>query len=278
VTEHAPLGEGFSRAAAAIVDRATELLPSLGGALVLLVAGWLAALLLRALARRLLVVLDVVLGRTLGARFAERVRFARSARVVGTIVFWVVLFAFAMAAAQVLGLQALTLWLARVLDYLPELFAGVLIVVGGYIVSRVVADVILHARGPLAPAQRAVAARASQAIIVTAGLLVGAEQVGIRVTLLAIFVGAAAVAIVGGVVIAISLGARLHVANLIGVQNMRRRFDLGQHVRVAGFEGRILEFASQAVVLETDDGRVSVPGRVFSEQPVTLLTRNGRDG
>jgi RNase P/RNase MRP subunit p29 len=79
-------------------------------------------------------------------------------------------------------------------------------------------------------------------------------------------------------VIAISLGARLHVANLIGVQNMRRRFDLGQHVRVAGFEGRILEFASQAVVLETEDGRVSVPGRVFSEQPVTLLTRNARDG
>jgi len=278
VTERAPLGEGFSNLLAVIVDRGTGLLPSLGGALLLLVAGWLAATVLRALTRRLLVLLDVVLGRTLGSRFAERVRFARSARVVGTIVYWVVLFAFATAAAQVLGLQVLTLWLARLLDYLPELFAGVLIVVGGYIVSRVVADVILHARGPLAPAQRQVAARAAQVIILVAALLVGAEQVGIRVTLLAIFVGAAAVAIVGGVVVAISLGARLHVANLIGVQNTRRRFDLGQRIRVAGFEGRILEFASQAVVLETDDGRVSLPGRVFSEEPVTLLTRDGRGG
>jgi hypothetical protein len=141
-----------------------------------------------------------------------------------------------------------------------------------------VADLILRARGPLATAQRRVAARATQALILVAALLVASEQIGIRVTLLAIFVGAAAVAIVGGVVVAISLGARRHVANLIGVQHARQRFELGARIRVAGHEGRVLEFAPQAVLLETEDGRVSLPGHLFSEHPVTLVMRGGSDG
>ena len=73
-----------------------------------------------------------------------------------------------------------------------------------------------------------------------AAVLVGADQIGIRVTFLAIFVGIAAGAVAGGVIIAISLGARIHVANMIGAQEVADH-ELGQRIRVAGFEGRILE-------------------------------------
>jgi hypothetical protein len=31
-------------------------------------------------------------------------------------------------------------------------------------------------------------------------------------------------------------------------------------------------------MLETDDGRILVPARMFSEQPVTLITRQAADG
>lgn len=272
------LGEEFARATRGIVTRAAEFLPEFLGALLLLGVGWLVAALLRAVARRLVVLLDVVVARIVGQRFASRVRPARSARVVGTIVFWVVLLAFAGAAAQILGLETFSVFLSRVIEYLPALAAGLLIVVAGYIVSRLVADLVLRTRGPLTPAQRLVAARAAQATILAAALLVGAEQIGIRVTLLAIFVGVVAVAIVGGVVVSISLGARVHVANLIGVRETRQHYALGQRIRVAGFEGRILEFASQAVVLETGEGRVSLPGRMFSENAVELLTRPDSDG
>ncbi|MEP7206949.1 MAG: hypothetical protein ABI920_08420 [Casimicrobiaceae bacterium] len=278
MTDYTTLGEDLSRIVATMVERGVEYLPSIVGAVLLLIVGWLAALLLRSAARRLLLLLDVVVARMLGRSLAERVRFARSARVVGAIVFWVVLLVFITAATQVLGLQAFTQWLARVIDYLPELLAGLMIVVAGYIVSRIAADLILRTSGPLAPAQRLVAARAAQVTILAAAVLVGAEQIGIRVTLLAIFVGVAAVAIAGGVVVAISLGARVHVANLIGVQQTRQRYTLGQRIRVAGFDGRILEFAAHAVVLETEDGTVTLPGRVFNEQPVVLLAHGGADG
>lgn len=278
MTDYTTLGDEIQRIATTMAARGVDYLPNVLGAVLLLVAGWLAALLLRSLARRVLLLLDVVVGKMLGRGLADRVRFARSAAVVGTIVFWVVLLVFITAATQVLGLAVFTQWLARLIDYLPELLAGLMIVVAGYVMSRIAADIVLRTSGPLAPSQRLVAARAAQATILAAALLVGAEQIGIRVTLLAIFVGVAAIAVVGGVVVAISLGARVHVANLIGVQQTRQRFALGQRIRVAGFDGRILEFAAHAVVLETEDGRVTLPGRVFSEEPVVLLAHGGPDG
>ncbi|GIK88203.1 MAG: membrane protein [Betaproteobacteria bacterium] len=279
----ATVGERAAQVVTAFVARVVDFLPELAAALLLLALGWLAAAVLRSMSRRALVLLDVVAkrfagARFAGARFARRVRFADASRVVGSIVYWAVLIAFLAAAAEALGLQAFTHWLTRLLDYLPELVAGLLIVVAGYVASRVVADLIVRAPGPLAPAQQRIAARAAQVAILAAALLVASEQVGIRVTLLAIIVGIGAVAIAGGVVVAISLGARQHVANLIGVQQMRRRFLPGQRIRVAGFEGRVLEFGTHAVVLETDEGSVAIPGHVFGDEPVVLLGKRAVDG
>ncbi|MEO5766102.1 MAG: hypothetical protein ABIR52_12405 [Casimicrobiaceae bacterium] len=272
------LGEEMTRIAALVADRAVEYLPSILGAVLLLLAGWVLAKVLRALTGRVLALLDTVGTRVFGARLAERVRFSRSANVLGALVFWAVLLFFVTAASNVLGLQTFTQWLARLLDYLPTLIAGLLIVAVGYGLSRVVADFVRSDSVPLAPEQRPAAARAAQAAVLVAAMLVGADQIGIRVTFLAIFVGIAAGAVAGGVIIAISLGARTHAANLIGMHQMRRSYELGQFIRVAGFEGRILALAPQAVILETGDGRVSLPGRLFGEQPVELIAQRPGDG
>jgi hypothetical protein len=272
------LGDELTRVTNVIVDQGVQYLPSLGTAILLLLSGWIAAKLLRALTGRLLVALDVVVSRILRVKLAERMRLARSSDVLGSLVFWAVLLAFAAAAAHVLGLPIVTQWLARLLDYVPGLITGVLIIVAGYMLARVIADVILRAPGTLGPAQKLVAARAAQVSIVIAALLVGAEQVGIRITFLAIIAGVAAVAVVGGLMIAISLGARTHVANLIGAQQLAQHFRAGQRIRIAGYEGRILELTPQGAVLETTEGRVIVPGRLFSEQALELLDRSSIDG
>ncbi|MCC7326377.1 MAG: hypothetical protein IT521_06190 [Burkholderiales bacterium] len=268
----------LSRAATTVMDRVIEYLPSIIGAVLLLFAGWMLAILLRAVTARALALLDGVMRRILGVQVAERARVAQSAGVLGGIVYWGVLLFFVAAASQTLGLDTFTQWLAKLLDHLPTVIAGLLIVAAGYVLARVVADLILRATPQLAESQRLVVARATQASILVAAILVGADQIGIRVTFLAIFVGIGAGAIAGGVVIAISLGARVHVANLIGIREVGRTHELGQRIRVAGYEGRILELTGQAVVLETDDGRVSLPGRIFSEEPVVRIATSGRDG
>jgi hypothetical protein len=265
------LGDALASVGSTLLERVVVFIPSAIGAVLLLLAGWVLARVLRVLATRAAMLLDTLLVRVGGPTGAERLRMGRAAGMLGTGVFWVVLLFFATAATQVLGLQTFTDWLARLIDYLPTLAAGVLIVVVGYVVSRVVADVVRATATRLDPAQRSVLARLTQVAILVGAVLVGADQIGIRITFLAIFAGAAAAAVVGGLAIAVGLGARDHIANLIGAHHLRQVFSVGQTVRVAGHQGRILEVTTEALILDTVEGRVTLPGRVYSEQPITVI-------
>lgn len=271
------LGDSVSTAAAAVLERIVAYLPSLLGAVLLLLVGWIVGRLLRALAMRAVLLVDTLLARFGAAGEGDRMRVGRAGSVLGTVVFWVVLLVFVTAATKVLGLQTFTDWLARLIEYLPTLAAGLLIVAAGYLLSRFVADLVRATATALAPAQRNMLARIVQASILVGAMLVGADQIGVRVTFLAIFVAAAAGAVVGGAALAVGLGARGFVANLIGAHHLRQAFAVGQTIRVAGHEGRILEVTSSTVVLETDDGRVTLPGRIYDEQPIALVA-HANDG
>jgi hypothetical protein len=267
------LGDAIAAAATAILDRAIAYLPSVLGAVLLLIVGWALARILRALTVRAVLLLDTLLGRMTKSAGAERLRMARSSTIVGSVVFWVVVLFFVTAATHVLGLQSFTQWLARLLDYLPTLAAGVLILLGGYILSRFLADLVRATATRLAPAQRTALAHIAQGTVLVAAVLVGADQIGIKVTFLVILVAAVLAAGVGGVTLAVGVGARDYVSNLIGAHYLRQVFEVGQRVRIAGHEGRILEVTATSIVLETDEGRVSLPARVYHEQPIVLIAR-----
>lgn len=262
-------------ATSALFERLAAHLPSLVGAILLLAAGWLLARLLRVLAVRGMRLAETLIERMAGP---SRLKVGRSANVLGTIVYWVVLLFFVTAATHVLGLQTFTDWLERLLDYLPTLAAGLLIVVAGYVLAGFVADLVLATATRLQSAQRTALARLAQGATLVAAILVGADQIGIRVTWVAILAAVVIAAVLGGVTIAVSLGARGYVANLIGAHYLRQAFQVGQRVRVAGFEGRIVEVSATSLVLEAKEGRVALPGRVYHDEPIVLLTGENGHG
>lgn len=270
-------------ALAGVLDQTMERLaldlPNVLGAFLLLLAGWIVAHLLRAAAVRLTLLGERALARISASRSTTPTHLpGTSAKILGSVVFWVVLLFFLTAATQVLGLNTFAAWLARVADYLPTVFAGVLIIVAGFLVSRLAREVVEAAATGTGERQRVLIGRVVQAAILVTAILVGAEQIGIKVTFLVILVAAAGISLVGAVALALSLGAREYVANLIGAHYLRQRYSVGQLVRVAGYEGRILELTDTAIVLETAEGRVSLPAKVFNEQAIILVVSGTHDG
>jgi small-conductance mechanosensitive channel len=205
-------------------------------------------------------------------------RPSASAKIFGSVVFWVVVLFFLTAATQVLGLNTFTTWLSRVVDYLPTVFVGVLIIIAGFLVSKLAREVAEAAAVSTGERQRALIGRVVQAGILVTAILVGAEQIGIKVTFLVILAAAVGISLVGAVALALSIGSREYVANLIGAHYLRQRYSIGQQVLVAGCEGRILEMTETVVVLETANGRASVPAKVFNEQTIVLVTGRNSDG
>ncbi|MCC6533457.1 MAG: mechanosensitive ion channel [Burkholderiales bacterium] len=265
------LSEALKRASADIVERAVAFVPSVLGAVLLILAGWLLARITRALAMRAVLLVETLAARIGTQSAAEPLRLRRASMVIGEIVFWTVMLVFVTAATDVLELTSFTDWLARLVGYLPTLAAGVLIVIAGYVLSRFVSNLVLAASPRIDAAHRALLARVAQVTILTGAILVGADQIGIRITFLAIFAAAIGGVIAGGVALAVGLGARDYIANLIGAHYLRQAFAVGQTVRTAGHQGRILEITATALILETAEGRVTLPGRIYNDQPIAVL-------
>ncbi len=264
--------DALSAAFTQLLTRLALFVPNVLGAVLLLAVGWLVARILRAIALRLALLAERALARLQTRRGGGGVRLSgASVRIFGSIVFWLVLLFFLTAATEVLGLDAFTAWLAKVVDYVPTLLAGGLIIVAGFLVSRLAREVVMAAAAGAGERQRELAGQVSQGAILVIAVLVGAEQVGIKVTFLVIVAAAAGVALVGAVALALSLGARGYVANLIGGHYLRQAYSVGQRVRVGGFEGRILELTATAVILETPEGRASLPAKVFNDEAIVLL-------
>ncbi len=275
MNEMRSLGDSLSHAATTLLDRVTHHLPGVVAAILLLLIGWMFARILRALTKRAMLLIDTMLPRLGLPTGLSHVRAARGSVVAGTIVYWVVLLLFITAATQVLGLQAFTDWLAKLIDYLPTLAVGLLILAPGWLMSGFAADLVQATVPRLEPGQRNMMARIVRVSILVGAILIGADQIGIRITFLAIFVGAIAVTVGGGVALAVGLGSRAYVANLIAAHHLRQAFAVGQTVRIAEHEGRLLEITSTGVIIETAEGRVLVPASLFHEQPVTVKARTG---
>jgi hypothetical protein len=265
------LGRTLADATTAILGQVIAYLPSMFGALLLLAVGWVLARVLRALTLRGMRAFERLLPRLGGSEVLQRTGVVRAPAFIAGVVFWLVILFFVTAATQVLGLQTFTLWLARLIDYLPTLAAGALIVAAGYVLSRIVAELVRATASALAPAQRTVLARLAQALILIGAILVGADQIGIKVTFLIIFAATLAAAVVGGIALAVGLGARDYIANLIGAHHLQGAFAVGQTIRVGEHEGRILQLTATAVILESDEGRLTLPGRIYGEQPIALI-------
>lgn len=264
------LGEALNGAYLVIMAGIKQYLPSVMGAVALLFAGWIAARVLRALTLRLGRLLDQLINHFFQRRGIDRPKLAPfSADLLGNLVFWLVILFFVIAATQVMGFTVFMGWLDRLVNYLPSLLAGSLIILVGILLAKFTKDLILATSS--VARQRHLLARLAQVAILTTSLVIGADQIGIKITFLVIIATVILSTVLGGVALAVSLGAKDYVANLIGAHYCRQHYQPGQRLRIGEVEGNLLEITAIHIVLETVLGRVSLPGKIFNQQASVLL-------
>ena len=194
---------------------------------------------------------------------------------IGNVVFWLIVLLAVAIAAGVAQIELFTAWLDRIVAYLPVLLAGGLIILLGYLISSAARDLVGAALESTGTEHAGFFGLLTQAAIFLAALVIGLEQIGIGVTVLTILFGV----IVGGLLLclalAFGLGARSFVANLIAANQARSLVAPGQKVRIGAHEGTVIELTPTAIVLATEEGRVSIPAALMQEQ--VMLLRLGDD-
>jgi len=264
--------EGITAATAEVQSEIVAYVPNLLGALLLLVIGWVIARLARGGTRKLSGGLSRLLER--GIRFGRLSRLRLSPKIpelLASVIFWLVILFFITAATKVARLDAFSIWLDRIVSYLPTLIAGGLIVLFGYLISAIVRDLVTATFVTAGLGRGELLGVLSQAAVILISAIIGIDQVGVDVTFLVTIVAIVVAAVLGGVSLAFGLGARSFVSNLIGAHYLQQQMQPGQIARFGDIEGEILELTPTSIVLATADGRMMLPAKLFNEIATALV-------
>lgn len=252
--------------------RVMEFLPQLVGALLIFLGGLLIAHFLRVLIHRILKNLGWVIPHRRIQVLLAPDRMERTAAVVSSIFYWVILFLFLTAATQMLGLPVVTNWLSGVATYVPQIITAILIIMIGFIGGRLLREIILSSMGAF---YGSFLGKLAQYALVVVALLIGIDQMQIHIAfltdLILIVVGAA----LFGTALAFGLGAKTSICNILACFYLQKTYKVGQRLRIGSFEGRITRFSSTAVLLEGAEGEICLPAKEFWETPSVLL-REGK--
>jgi hypothetical protein len=246
-------------------------LPKLVATLVILGAGWLVSRLVAALAERLMRQLGLDrAARHVGiAEILQRAGLrAATSNILARLIFWVLMLTFLLSAVETLGLTAVTGTIDRLIGFLPNVIAACLLLVLGLLLARLVRNLVSSgvAAADLGGATRT-GALAETAVAVVAGA-VALEQLGID-TSVVVTVVAAVVGTLGVTFgIALALGARPVVTQILAGHFLRQSLRSGGTVEVAGRSGVVERVGTVETLLRDDERAWSIPNARLLEEIV----------
>lgn len=254
-----------SRSLMEMLNTVLAWLPQILAAVVVLVLGWVLARLLRRLVVRLAEGLDHLWNRLAHTPGLKGLQGAHPpTRLLGLLVFWLVLIFFFAVAAHILELEFITEWLGLGLGYLPVILLSVLIVAIGVFLASVCRRLVESAMFSAGVAQARLLAQVMQGAIIVLIVVLALAQLGIDVSFLAIVFGITLAAVLGAIALAFGIGARDYVADVLAAHQLRRRYHTGDMIRVLDVEGRLLSITTTMVILDSAQGEVSLPANLFS--------------
>jgi len=258
-----------------MMTQITAYLPRVMMAALVLLLGWLLARLFRLLVVRAVGKLD-----HLWQSFISRQGMGHlpprqpPVKIVGELIFWLVLLIFVTLSAEILGLSIFGLWLKEIISYLPLIASGLLIILIGFVVSSLSRDLVVSAANTSGSTHGDILGRATQFAILFVAIIIGVDQIGIDIAFISIVAGIVLASLLGGIALAFGLGARTHVSNIIAANQLRQIYQLGDKVRIGDIEGRIIDIMVSRVIIETETGSFDIPAKIFDEQ-VTVIIEKG---
>jgi small-conductance mechanosensitive channel len=242
-------------------------LPEILGAIVLIVIGWLVALGVRSLLKKLFKSPDRFLFRRSKGKGAKGASFEGSfLKLIPELVHWFLIFFFVVGATKLLGLELFADWFKKSVDFLPLLFIAFIIILTGVGIGQVFRNLLLR-RGamghlPYAP----IIGSGLQVAIVLISVIVALNTLGFDLSFLTTLVAV----LLGGFLLtsalAFGFGSKDMIKNIISGHFAGKIYQVGHRVEVDGVRGTITRIGSGFVIIDTEEGEVSIPASAFIQK------------
>lgn len=257
-----------------LITQFIDFVPRIIGCIVVLLIGYFVANFIRAIVRN-------ILGRVGFDRIGERLNqigFIKQIKaeiklssLVATALYYFIILMFLTAATEILGVETITSMVLSVVNFIPKLIAGAIMLQVGIIVSDIVkSGVITLCKSFNIPSAKLIGNLVFGFFLVIT-FISALAQIGINTELLE----SSFIIIFGGIVVAFAIGYGLAskdvLSNIIASFYSKKKYNVGQIVKVDGIKGEIIEIDNLSVVIKTDDARVVLPLRYFQSQRVEIF-------
>ena len=210
-------GNAIVTSLANAVNLILTFIPKIIGFLLILLAGWIVALLVSKAVTWLLrrVGFDTMAHRIGLTRFDQRMGVHLDpAGVLGKIVYWFIFLIFLIPAADALGLAAVTIIINQLVAYIPNVFVAIIVLFLGMLAATFVADIVRGATASANIGNPNIFANIARVAIIAFAALIALEQLQIAPALLN--------ELFGGIVLALALAVGLSFG--LGGQDTARRW------------------------------------------------------
>jgi small-conductance mechanosensitive channel len=251
-------------------------LPNLLGAITLLVIGLILAWLVKWLILRLGAGIDRVVQAVGITSLHLRLKWP-IAEILGWVMYWLVVLLFLRAALASLKLPLLSELLGRLITYLPNVFIGVVFIIGGIVIGNMIRDKIRVHAHTVGFRQADMMGGLIRVSIIILAVIVGLAQIGLDVRLFELILTIFIASLAGSIGLAFGLGAGTTVSNIIASRYVRKNYQVGQQIRIHELEGKILEINPTGIVVDTKSGRTFIPAKLFDTEASVLLDDESLD-
>ncbi|MBU0586277.1 hypothetical protein KJ780_02090, partial [Candidatus Micrarchaeota archaeon] len=172
-------GEAITLSLMNLWDQLLSFLPSLIGALLVFVAGWIVAMVLGKVVERILKAarIDQALDRVLGDRLGNIEEHVSA--FIGGLVKWFLILVFLVAAANILQLEQVSYFLGNIIMYIPNIVVAVIILAGVILLGNFVYKIVKGSTKAAGVMSATLLAAISKWAIIIFGVFAALLQLGI---------------------------------------------------------------------------------------------------
>lgn len=271
------MSEQFAQIQQMLIDMMTnvasgtiEFLPKLIGAVVVLLLGWIIAKIARAiLVRSIQVSLDQLLERSGLMETLESASIsAQPSQIVGSLVYWLIVILFIMGAAEIVGLEAVTSAITRILGYVPNVISAALVLAAGVFAARFIGNVVTSGATAASLSYAKGLGAVAQTSIVVMVMVVTLEQLGVDTQILVTVITVSVAALMAGMGLAFALGSRDIVASILAGHYLRQTLPEGEAVEIDGRRGHVDQIGPIATTFRDGTNSWTVPNRRLMDEVV----------
>lgn len=243
-----------------------EILPTLLFGLLILLVGWLMAKLLAYVVLR-------VLNRTKNSKVAsalnvddlsDKLNFEFSLPViVSKIVYWLVFLLAIVGAAESIGWTNVSQELTALIQYLPKIMSALLIFILGYTLAKFLKKSVKSITQSMGLGLGAFVSDILFYFLLVIIILTSLSQAGLDITLISshIYIILGAFALI--LSLAIGLGSKNVVTDIIKTHYNRSNLELGDKVEINNITGTVVSISRTSVILETEKEKHIFPSDTF---------------